>query len=183
MFWKWILELNSAKSVVVLISLKKNTTHTQLIKIDKVIGPKFNSGAHILAIIKKIQNILYPIFNWNCLIPLVNRINTLKIYVVQIIIYASAAWVLYIKLSHLKSIETIQKKAIWFKTGLPKYVRIVVLLKFFNTKPLKKNIRNQLRFTFFKTLFSEHQHITNLRRSVPESLKPSPLPTPFAWSS
>lgn len=199
-FHRWRIKINPTKTVSVLFGLS-NTTNVQPLQIDNhtinwsnhvkylgvTIGHKLTFSKHITDITKKatrVRGMLYPILNKSSPIPTKTKLTILKLYVSPILTYAGSSWAPFIGPSYWKRLEAVQNIGIRTITGMPTIVRNSVLLKSANFESIQNSIRSQTKTMFYKTSFSDFEHIRLLGKSFPPpTTKRSPKPYPITWST
>lgn len=199
-FHRWRIKINATKTVAVLFS-RKHTKHVPKLKIDNqtinwskhatylgvTIGRQLNFNQHITNITKKAtrtRGLLYPILNKNSPVPTKTKLTILKLYVSPILTYAGSSWGPYISRSQWRKIESVQTIGIRTITGMPTFVRNVVLLKSANFNTIQNSIRSQSRTLFYKNSFSNHDHIRLLAKTfTPPTTKRQLKPLPLNWAT
>jgi hypothetical protein len=200
-FNKWRLRVNTTKTIAILFSTIRSS-NLRLLTINnksipwstrvKYLGVTLDHhltfGDHVNNIVKKatrVRGILTPVINRNSPIPSSTRLKLLKLYVNPILTYAGAAWAPYISRTNWRKIEAAQSTGIRNITGLPKFVRNVIVLKSTNSSTLESTIRAQSRAMFFRNSLSRHAHIRELGHSPPDRRYPRVKfkPKPLAWAS
>jgi hypothetical protein len=200
-FTKWRLKINATKTIAVLFSKALTSESNKLIinntpinwsssvkYLGVTIGRQLTFNYHITNMVTRatlVRRILYPIINNKNPVPLKIRLNLIKMYITPIITYAGAAWAPFLKHSHWRRLEAIQTICLRLLTNTPQYVRNEVLRNTYHFPKIESTIHKQSLSFFFKNSLSAHQHISELGRTITDTLPPSTEQRakirPLAW--
>jgi len=199
-FHRWRIKINSTKTISVLFG-RSNSTHVPPPRIDNhtinwskqvkylgvTIGRKLTFGQHVLNSTKKAtrtRGMLYPILNKTSPVPTKTKLNILKLYISPLLTYAGPAWAPFLGPSHWKRIEAVQTIGIRTITGMPSIVKNSVLLKSANIFSIQQSIKFQTKNLFYKSSFSDFDHIRLLGKThSPPTTKNRLKPYPLNWAT